>query len=390
MPKLVSGRVVKTRTLRSGRPSTGRSNSAPSERPIQLRCMILTRSGHSRSSRAYEELVGVLGDAEEPLLEVALDHEVAGALAGAVGQHLLVGQHGLAARAPVDRGLGAVGQTRVPEPEEDQLGPLDVLGIVAVDLPPPVVDGTEPGQGGLELGDPGLGEDPRVRARLDGGVLGRQAEGVEADGAEDALAQHGLVANDQVTEGVVAHVALVRRARGVGVHAQRVELLPGVVVVDLVGAVLGPVALPLALHRVDVVGACHATRVGDGLELPDQRRAGLRSRVGVRSPCGQARRPRAEPERPFPTAIVDLRHWGRSSAGRALDWQSRGSWVQVPSPPPNQPTKHRMVMLRCFCILALEPLAGRAARTAQPLVFGARGLGAPRDIKSPSVRATPP
>ena len=28
---------------------------------------------------------------------------------------------------------------------------------------------------------------------------------------------------------------------------------------------------------------------------------------------------------------------GRSSAGRALDWQSRGSWVRVPSPPLETP-----------------------------------------------------
>ena len=218
-----------------------------------------------------EELVGVPGDPEEPLLEIAFDHEITRALTGAVGQHLLVGQHRLAPRAPVHRRLGAVGQTGLPEPQEDQLGPLDVPGIVAVHLPPPVVDGTEPGQRRLELGDPGVGEDPRVRARLDGGVLGRQAEGIEADGAEDALSEHRLVANDQVTKGVVAHVPLVGGARGVGVHAQRVELLAGVVVVDLVRAVLGPVALPLELHRVDVIGACHATRVGDGLERPDQR-----------------------------------------------------------------------------------------------------------------------
>src|SRR5580704_15896010 len=39
------------------------------------------------------------------------------------------------------------------------------------------------------------------------------------------------------------------------------------------------------------------------------------------------------PEPLPPTASVGVRHWGRSSAGRALDWQSRGSWVQVPSPP---------------------------------------------------------
>ena len=34
------------------------------------------------------------------------------------------------------------------------------------------------------------------------------------------------------------------------------------------------------------------------------------------------------------TAILSPHHWGRSSAGRAPDWQSGGSWVQVPSPPP--------------------------------------------------------
>ena len=61
-----------------------------------------------------EELVGVLGDAEEPLLQVALLDDVARAVAGAVGQHLLVGQHGLAAGAPVDRGQRPVGQARPP------------------------------------------------------------------------------------------------------------------------------------------------------------------------------------------------------------------------------------------------------------------------------------
>ena len=58
MPKLVSGRVVKTRTgatAGAAVPSasvTAISNSAPSDRPIQLRCMILTRSGQSSASRS--------------------------------------------------------------------------------------------------------------------------------------------------------------------------------------------------------------------------------------------------------------------------------------------------------------------------------------------------
>ena len=151
------------------------------------------------------------------------------------------------------------------------------------------------------------------------------------NGDRTALALHGLVADRQVTEGVVAHVALVRRPRRVGVHAQRVELLPGVVVVDLVGALVVPVALPLPLHRIDVVRACHRTRVGDTLvrlSRPSRCRRAL-GRPIRGSPAPGTRRGGFSS-----TAIVDLHHWGRSSAGRAPDWQSGGSWVQVPSPPP--------------------------------------------------------
>ena len=52
MPNTVSGRVVNTRIFSSERPATGRSNSAPSLLPIQLRCIVLTRSGQS-PSRAF-------------------------------------------------------------------------------------------------------------------------------------------------------------------------------------------------------------------------------------------------------------------------------------------------------------------------------------------------
>ena len=143
---------------------------------------------------------------------------------------------------------------------------------MAADLPAPVVDGAEADEGRLELGDPGLGEDAGVGAGLDGGVLGREPEGVEAQGAEDGLAPHGLVAAGQVAERVVADVPLMGGSRGVGVHAQGVELLARVVVVDLVGALFLPVALPLPFHRIDVVPPCHATRVGDTRNDPDQAR----------------------------------------------------------------------------------------------------------------------
>ena len=234
---------------------------------------------------SLQELVGVGGDAEEPLLQIALFDEVARALAGAVGQDLLVGQHGLAARAPVDRGEGAVGQARLPEPEEDQLGPVDVGGVVAVHLPAPVVDGTETEEGGLQLGDAGIGERPRVGPRPYGGVLGREAERIEAEGAEHALPEHGLVPDGQVAEGVVPHVPLVGRARGVGIHAQRVVLLPRIVVVDPVGAFFLPVALPLLLNCNDVERPGHPTRVGEAIGVPERSRADGAESKGTSGDC---------------------------------------------------------------------------------------------------------
>ena len=182
---------------------------------------------------------------------------IAGALAGAVGQDLLVRQHRLATGAPVDRGVGPVGEAGLEHPQEDGLVPPDVLGVVAPHLAPPVVDGPEAHQGLLELADPGVGKDPGVRPGLDGGVFGRKAEGVEAQGRENGLTLHRLVADDEVAKGVVAHVALMGRPRRVRVHAEDVEGRPGVVVVDLVGPLVQPPLLPLPLDGVEFVRPRH-------------------------------------------------------------------------------------------------------------------------------------
>ncbi len=207
-----------------------------------------------------EQFLGVVGDAEEPLLEVALFDHIPASLARAVGQHLLIGQHRVAAGAPVDRGVGAIHQAGFEEPQEDGLRESHVFGIVAADLTTPVVDRPDALDAFLELGDALVGEDPWMHTRLDGCVLGREPEAVEAEGAQDGVALHGLVANEKVAEGVVAHVTHVRRAARVRVHAEDVERRPGIVVVDLVGAFVLPAGLPLALGRLDVVGLGHGRR----------------------------------------------------------------------------------------------------------------------------------
>ena len=61
------------------------------------------------------------------------------------------------------------------------------VGVVAADLAPPVVDGPERDHALLELGDPRLGEEPGMLPVLDGGVLGREPEGVEPERRQDGL-----------------------------------------------------------------------------------------------------------------------------------------------------------------------------------------------------------
>ena len=74
---------------------SGNLTRAPSERPIQFRCITTTFSGQSVSvSSPLSSSSAYCGDAEEPLLEVARDDGRAAAPAGAV-DHLLVGQHGV-------------------------------------------------------------------------------------------------------------------------------------------------------------------------------------------------------------------------------------------------------------------------------------------------------
>ena len=128
---------------------------------------------------------------------------------------------------------------------------------MAADLAAPVVHRAEAADAGLELLDAGVGERPGMRLVLDGGVLGGQAEAVEAHRRQHAVALHRAVADDQVAERVVADVAHVCRPARVRVHAEDVERRAGVVVVDLIRACLRPTRLPLLLDGLRVVSLSH-------------------------------------------------------------------------------------------------------------------------------------
>jgi len=71
---------------------------------------------------------------------------------------------------------------------------------MAAQLASPVVDRAQPSHRSLELGDACLGVHARVVTTFDSGVLGRQAERVEAEGAQYGVALHRAVPDEHVAE----------------------------------------------------------------------------------------------------------------------------------------------------------------------------------------------
>ena len=205
-----------------------------------------------------EQLVGVVGDAEEPLLEVAgLDDRgaaLAVAVAEVVAQHLFVGQHGAAGGAPVGGGAVAVGQAVLVELEEPPLGPAVVLRVGGGEFAVPV----EAGAHLLELAahrlDVAVGPLFGVRVVLDGGVFGGQAEGVEAEREEHVVALHPLPAGGGVAGGHRVPVADVQVAAGVGQHGEEEVGLARVLIGRAVEAVDRPSSAPARLDLGGVVG----------------------------------------------------------------------------------------------------------------------------------------
>ncbi len=203
------------------------------------------------------QLVGVLRDAEEPLLQVAPDDGSIAALAQVLPYYLLVSQHRLAVGAPVNGSLGAVSQPLLEEFQEEPLRPPIIVRQARNDFPVPVVNGAD----GLELLTHVIDivhrPFKRMDTALDSGVLRRQPEGVESHRVEHVEAPHPLVAGVGVRRRHGIPVADMQVAGGVGKHGKDVPLGAGVVVMYLVEAVLFPLSLPLFFNFLCVIPVCH-------------------------------------------------------------------------------------------------------------------------------------
>ena len=216
-----------------------------------------------------EQPLRVIGDLEEPLREVAPLHHHAAPLAGP-RDHLLVRQHGLVLRAPVDRRGLAIGQPALEQPQEQPLGPPVVLRIAGGQAARPVERHPHPIERGGLLLDVGVGPRGRGRPALDRRVLGWQPERVPPDGVQHVVSAHPPIASDHVPTAERLDVAHVHVARGIREHVQGVEPRPRVrrVVGGRVETLLPPDPLPPGLDLGRVVSLGHRPQMVTDASLP--------------------------------------------------------------------------------------------------------------------------
>ncbi len=248
--------------------------------PVLLHQQHAVGPGALQRLHVVEQPVGVVGDAEVPLRQLALGDLGSAPLAPAL-HDLLVGQHGLVLGAPVDRRALAVGQAALQEAQEQPLRPAVVRRVAGVQPTAPVEAHRVAPEGvGLRV-DVGVGPRGRVLTALDGGVLGGQPEGVPSDRVQHVVAAAHPVARDHVADAERLRVTHVQVAARVREHVQHVLLrrpLPHSRAVEVEAV---PHRQPAVLDGVRVVAdlVSHAgsfQRVDQG---PDRRKPSLVTRA---------------------------------------------------------------------------------------------------------------
>src|SRR5690606_22697381 len=211
-----------------------------------------------------EQFVRVVRDAQVVAGDFTLFHQRPGTPAAAVDD-LLVGEHGLVDRIPVDDLGLAVGDALFEHLQEQPLVPFVVGRVAGAHFARPV--DRQPHRLHLlfHVGDVVVGPFGRGDAGFHGGVLGRHAEGVPTHGHEDVVSAHAQLAGHHVVDGVVAHVTHVELAAGVGQHRAGVELGLGRAVResgvfgDAVDVALAPVGLGFGFDLVRDVAFLHGS-----------------------------------------------------------------------------------------------------------------------------------
>jgi len=205
-----------------------------------------------KSIEAVQQVLRERGDFEEPLGQLALLDKRVGAPAAAV-DHLLVCQHRLLDRIPIDLGFLALHEPGPEKIEEEFLLVLVVGRIAGRDLAAPIDRQAHQFELRAHRRDVVVGPFARVNLALDGGILGGQTEGVPAHRMQHIQAHRALIAGDHIADRVVAHMADVQLPGWIGEHLKHVVFWARIVVAGGKNLPLFPHLLPAGLGLARVV-----------------------------------------------------------------------------------------------------------------------------------------
>ncbi len=184
---------------------------------------------------------------EQPLLD-----EGAGAPAAAVDD-LLVRQHGLVDRVPIDPRLLAVGKTGGEEVGEHLLLVPVIVRMAGRDLALPVIGQPHALQLATHRRDVLVCPVGGMNLAGDRRVLGGEAERIPAHRVQHVEALRALIARDDVAHRVVAHVADMQLARRVGEHLEDIVFRARAVDGDVERAAFLPDRLPLRFAFLEII-----------------------------------------------------------------------------------------------------------------------------------------
>ena len=205
-----------------------------------------------------QQIIGKVGDLQEPLVQLALLDLGAAPPALAV-DHLFIGEHGHVDRVPVDGRFLAVDQPRLVEVEEQRLFVAVIFGIAGGEFAGPVEREADALQLRLHLRDVLARPPAGMHALFHRGVFGRHPEGIPAHRVQHLEPAHLLVARQHIAHRVVAHVAHVNAPRRIGKHFEDVAFGLRAVGIGGEGAGFCPCALPASVgdRRIEA-GVGHA------------------------------------------------------------------------------------------------------------------------------------
>src|SRR6185369_12355081 len=160
-------------------------------------------------------------------------------------RRLLVREHSLFLRTPVDLRHLLIGQILFEHLQEEPLVPLVIVRPVRRDLARPVITDAETLQLPAHVRDVVFGPVAWIHAAFDRGLFRRLSETVPADGMQHVEALQPLEPGERITNGIVAHVTHVQETRWVRQHLEAIEFLARIVRFCLESPGFSPALLPL-------------------------------------------------------------------------------------------------------------------------------------------------